>query len=91
MTTAIVAVAGIGPMKQLHPIKPEPQICVPFKLVVVAVGFLYGFLAQAAVVAVLVTGNWYLGSNGRADYVSHPLPSCHLHALQAQAMRSACV
>ena len=83
MTTAIAAVAGIGPMKQLHPIRPDPQICVPSKLGVVAVSYLYGCMTQAAVLLILISSAWYQGSNQIADYVSilllrHELQACTL-------------
>ena len=84
MTTAFAAVAGIGPMKELHPTRPDPQICVPSKLGVMALGYLYGFLTQCAVVAVLVTQAWFQGSNKSPDYVSCTLTlerpqACRLH------------
>lgn len=76
MTTAIAAVAGIGPKKQLHPTRPDPQICVPSKLGVMAVGYLYGYFAQAAVISILATRVWYRGSDGTSDYV-RPLPASY--------------
>lgn len=74
MTTAIAAVAGIGPKKELHPIRPDPQICVPSKLGVMAFGYLYGYLAVAGVMAILLTRDWYPGSNRTPQYVSPNLP-----------------
>ena len=79
-TTAIAAVAGIGPMKELHATRPDPQICVPSKLGVMALGYLYGCLAQSAVVVILVTRGWYPGSDGTPDYVGCFLPLQRLQA-----------
>lgn len=74
MTTAIAAVAGIGPKKDLHPIKPDPQICVPSKLGVMAFGYLIGYVVQSAIIAILCSRDWYQGSNSFPQYVSHTLP-----------------
>ena len=91
VTTAVAAVAGIGPMKQLHPIRPDPQICAPSKLGVMAVSYLYGWMTQTAVLLILISSTWYQGSNQTADYVSTLLPPNELQAcrLYPLAVRSA--
>lgn len=93
MTTAIGAVGGIGPKKDLHPIKPDPQICVPSKLGLMAFGYLIGCVVQSAIIAILCSRDWYHGSNSVPYDVSPTLPHSMLQPcrLQAHTSGSACM